>query len=361
MVVAAIALRLYFYTFSGNITGFFHIGSNLPLSPYLQGQDVLIHPTGGYDGQMFLSLALDPGLQHQGSIAALDNPPYRYHRILYPLLGYLLGFGQPQLIPYALVAINCLAIALIVFLIGLTLQQADQSASQSLFVLAVPGVWLTLALSTADLLSALCLVAAIYYYRTAKPTQTALMVALACLSREVMLLVWAAFLFTSAWEKRWQQVKSLCWAWMPLAVWIAYVASRQLDRPNMLEIKGFDAFLAGIWQKFLFLHQLGPTIGTIYEAFSFGLLLIVLMTTIFLVRDRWRDNRIIFTNVTLYGLLLTVSSMGILMFHQGYNRVFIGVYFLLLLTVGSTRPAAKIIVMTLSSLVSAKYLIDLLI
>jgi hypothetical protein len=60
----------------------------------------------GYDGQMFLSLGLDPGLRHEGTIAALDLPLYRYRRILYPLLGYLLGLGNPALIPYSMVAIN---------------------------------------------------------------------------------------------------------------------------------------------------------------------------------------------------------------------------------------------------------------
>ena len=37
----------------------------------------------GYDGQQFLTIALDPALKNIESISALDNPRYRYRRIMY--------------------------------------------------------------------------------------------------------------------------------------------------------------------------------------------------------------------------------------------------------------------------------------
>lgn len=363
LVVIAIALRLYFYTFAGNITGFFHIGNILPLSPYLQGQEVLINSSGGYDGQMFLSLALDPFLQADGTILTLDNPSYRYRRILYPLMGYVLGLGNPHFIPYALVAINCFSIILIVLMIGLTLRsyQSSNSVYQSLFVLVVPGVWIILSLSTADLLNNLFLVTAIYFYRSSRPIYTAILLAAACLTRETTLLIWLAFIATSLYEQKWQQLKHLLWAWIPLGAWSLYVGQRLPPQPTDLKIEGFDFFLGGVIKKFLFALKIGPIIGNLFEISAFILLISVLLTTLFLVYKQPKKNQIILGNALVYGLLFSVSSMGILMFQQGYNRIFIGAYFLLFLTLAPRFAYLKIAIAAFASVVTAKYLMDLLV
>ncbi|WLT36996.1 hypothetical protein NON20_13125 [Synechocystis sp. B12] len=73
----AIAVAGYFYwaKFDGQITGFFRIGSVLPLSPLLNPAETLIYQGElGYDGQQFLTIALDPGLQNDDSIAPLIIP-----------------------------------------------------------------------------------------------------------------------------------------------------------------------------------------------------------------------------------------------------------------------------------------------
>jgi len=61
----------------------------------------------GYDGEFYYFIALDP-LHARVSI---DDPPYRYTRILYPLVSRLLALGQPHLIPYTLILVNWLALA----------------------------------------------------------------------------------------------------------------------------------------------------------------------------------------------------------------------------------------------------------
>ena len=112
MVAIAVGSYLLWGKFDGNITGFFRIGSELPLSPFLESSKTLMFQGElGYDGQQFLSIALDPGLSNPDTIAALDHPAYRYRRIVYPLLGYCLGWGNPGWIPWALVAVNIVAIA----------------------------------------------------------------------------------------------------------------------------------------------------------------------------------------------------------------------------------------------------------
>lgn len=61
--------------------------------------------TGGYDGQFVYFIALDPAAARY----YLDIPPYRYTRILYPLAARALALGRPEMVPYALVFVNLLA------------------------------------------------------------------------------------------------------------------------------------------------------------------------------------------------------------------------------------------------------------
>lgn len=60
----------------------------------------------GYDGQFVYYIALDP----INARRYMDWPAYRYTRILYPALARAVTLGRAALIPYALVAINWLAI-----------------------------------------------------------------------------------------------------------------------------------------------------------------------------------------------------------------------------------------------------------
>jgi hypothetical protein len=66
-------------------------------------------PSGtlGYDGQFAYFIALHPAPEE--AAPHLDVPAYRYQRILYPLLAWAAGFGNPDLIPWALLAINLAA------------------------------------------------------------------------------------------------------------------------------------------------------------------------------------------------------------------------------------------------------------
>lgn len=61
----------------------------------------------GYDGQFSYYLATDP----LHARVHMDNPAYRYTRILYPLVARLFALGQVRLVPYSLILVNVLAVA----------------------------------------------------------------------------------------------------------------------------------------------------------------------------------------------------------------------------------------------------------
>ncbi|RMF77789.1 MAG: hypothetical protein D6737_16655 [Chloroflexi bacterium] len=61
--------------------------------------------TKGYDGQFVYYIARDGA----AAVPLIDGPSLRYQRILYPILGHVVSFGQAAIVPWALIAINVIA------------------------------------------------------------------------------------------------------------------------------------------------------------------------------------------------------------------------------------------------------------
>ncbi|MDQ3928302.1 MAG: hypothetical protein M3328_04040, partial [Chloroflexota bacterium] len=60
----------------------------------------------GYDGQFAYFIALDP----PGARYYLDQPVYRYTRILYPVLARVAALGRTEWVPFTLVLMNILSV-----------------------------------------------------------------------------------------------------------------------------------------------------------------------------------------------------------------------------------------------------------
>ncbi len=354
--VIAVTLYFYFFKFDSNITGFFRIGSVLPLSPYLNPEQILIYKEEiGYDGQQFLSIAFDPFLQNPETLNALDHPAYRYRRILYPLLSYCLSLGNSYLIPYVMVAINAISIILIVWVVSLYFQAHPSLTWQPLLTLCIPGVWIVLSLGTADLVSSLLLITALVCYRYDKPKWTAIAIALACLTRETLLLMWLALLLTSIRQQKSQQIKHLLWAWLPAFFWLLSI--KLLNLPGSGGIKAnFGYPFVGIFQKFFAILMNGFQGNNLFEAYLF-LLLITIFITIYVLSDRYRkDHRYLQFFIIFYSVMFIFTSMTILGYYLDYSRVFMDVYFLILLSFNRALIPWKMILLSLSGVGSLAFL-----
>ncbi|MBE9176288.1 hypothetical protein IQ225_14980 [Synechocystis salina LEGE 06155] len=360
----AIAVASYFYwvKFDGQITGFFRIGSVLPLSPLLNPAEILIYQGElGYDGQQFLTIALDPGLQNDGSMAALDHPSYRYRRILYPLLGYLLGWGNPALIPWALVLINILAIAVCTGLTAIYLQHGKYMGTQALAVLAIPGVWMVLFLSTADLLASVFSLGAVVCQAIFPPHQNKkwwlvpFLLAWGLLTRETTLIIWLAIALALVQKRQWRSMGVLLLSLLPLTLWLGYIRWRQL--PGGSGTGNFGWPLVGIGEKVQNLIQTGLTANNIYEAFLWFLLLFTLALLVWLTRPQHRDNVTLTYGGWLYGGLLLVASFYILNYYLNYSRVFLDVFLLTILAMASTSRLIRWLYLAIAGLGSVTFLL----
>jgi len=359
-LVGLVLVRLYAYTYEGNITGFFHIGANRPISPYLLNQALVRRPSDGYDGQFFLNLALDPLLRHPDTVQALDHPQYRYRRIFYPLLGHVLGLGQPVLIPFVLVGLNAVAAILLTGLVGRELRAQDLSPWRSLLIFLVPGLWITIILSTADLLSTLFAVYAFMGYRQQRNCQVGLAIALACLTRETMLVEWLALTLSSIGDRRQRQFWVLLIALIPVLGWHLYGLYR-LPK-STLEVSGiFTLPLMGLWEKVTTVLDRGWLIGNVFDGLAFLGLLLSLVATLGLVSDRDPANRPILICTWFYALLVSCSRLAILEHSEAYSRVFMMVYLLTFLSRSPHSVLQNCLVLIPTSLVCAKMALDLLV
>ena len=356
IAVISVIIYFYYFKFSGNITGFFRIGSVLPLSPFLiPDQTLIFQDELGYDGQQFLSLALDPFLQDLDTLASLDHPAYRYRRILYPLLSYLLGFGNAQIIPYVMVAINAIAILLIIWVTGLYFKSYSANVNQALFVLAIPGVWIVLSLSTSDLLAGLFFVSAFYFYQNNKPIYMSLMVSLGCLNRETLLLLWMALILSAMWQKKYRYFKFLGIAIIPPLAWNIYVILLGLN--GAPGTGNFGTLIFGIVQKFLSLFTEKFSPKTIFEAYLFILLILAFALVFWLSFPRRSANRPLLVCGLIYLGMFSVTSLLILKYYLDYSRVFLDVYLLALLSIDFRSSPRKTIFFSASSLASIAFLV----
>jgi hypothetical protein len=142
---------------------------------------------GGYDGQYSYYIALDP--LRAGPY--LDVAPYRYTRILYPMLARILALGQANAIPYAMLGINFAALVLGTLAVASWLRRKGLSVWFSLIFGLYPGLLLGV---KNDLTEPLCyaLVAlGVYLFDFGgrlRLTWSALAFALALLTRETSIV-----------------------------------------------------------------------------------------------------------------------------------------------------------------------------
>jgi hypothetical protein len=124
-----------------------------PRYPYARTND-------GYDGQFAYYIAVDPA----SARFHVDQVNYRYTRIVYPMLARLLAFGQVDLIPYALILINWLALAGGTMALSLWLRRNGSSPWLSLIYGLSPGLFICLHMDLVEPLAFGMVALAMYFY-----------------------------------------------------------------------------------------------------------------------------------------------------------------------------------------------------
>jgi hypothetical protein len=151
-----------------------------------------VQHTYGYDGQFFYRLALNPLNLHRTAYGISVDRPYRYMRIGYPALTWLVSLGQHSLVPVMLVAVNVAAVGALGYLGALFARADGRHALAGLMLPAYFGLITSLSRDTAEPLAAACLVAGLLAVRARRPVLAAALLAFGALTRETVMVAVAA-------------------------------------------------------------------------------------------------------------------------------------------------------------------------
>lgn len=185
--------------------------------------------SGGYDGQFYAQIALDPLLHGPGLEEIIDAPAYRARRILVPASAAVLGLGRPGLTLQAYALLNVLCWLMLGWLLYRQRDPADRLAfarwAGCMFSL---GVLDSVRQSLVDLPALLLLVLAANAYTHARPRQSTLWLALAALAKETSLLGALALQCDPSLRPfPWRRASLMLIATvLPLALWSLYVRHR---------------------------------------------------------------------------------------------------------------------------------------
>ncbi|MGD0602013.1 MAG: hypothetical protein ABSA53_00250 [Streptosporangiaceae bacterium] len=156
---------------------------------------LLLVPSAGYDGQFYYRLALDPANWNATAFGITMDQSYRYTRIGYPALAWLLSLGQHQFVPVVLVVINLLAVAAIAVLGGMFARESGRHALWGLAFAAYFGLVISVGRDTAEPLAEACMLGGLLAYRRrgrAAYVLATVLFTVGAITRETILLAPAA-------------------------------------------------------------------------------------------------------------------------------------------------------------------------
>jgi hypothetical protein len=245
MIALAVALAgvwpLYRSLANHSITAIIGAGVVGPSTPLIAAEvpDLVVTTNAGHDGQQFYAVARHP-LDPPASAPFLANPVYRYRRIVFPALGWVMAPGGGTRLIVALLVLGLAGVGL-----GAVSLSFLPGAPKWLPLTAglTPGVVAAIGLSLADSLALGFTLAAFAASARRRPPLVLAALVLGVLTRETVLLAAIALALTPGLSSRWR---------------IAYVA--------------VPAMLLGTWMLWVS-HVLGiPVNDGASDQFSFPLL-----------------------------------------------------------------------------------------
>lgn len=351
---------MLFVGFKGNITGFFCIGSTFNKSPLLEQKNIIIIPGNGYDGQQFLTLALDPLLLNPQTKNALDDPYYRSKRIMYPLLGYIFGAGSPRVIPYSLVIINFFGLIFLIFIASLWLKQNSKPERWALIILSIPSVWVVLIRSTSELLCAAFILAALYYcYMKKKYFITIVFLTLAIFTKETAILALIVILFSTIVKKNYRFIIYLSIPVFLYILWNSYLYFiLQRGHPSYLFLRHFSIPLEGIiWKYLSFLNANKYDVSLLFDMGGFFFLFSVVIIGMITAIKNFRIYPELSTLFTLQVLLFIMYTTAILDDFYSYTRICMEIYLFCFLMLSWSNRIIKKFIPIISIIISIGFII----
>ncbi|MFN8526695.1 MAG: hypothetical protein U0821_26625 [Chloroflexota bacterium] len=197
------------------------IGDRVDTGRLVPNQNCVEQDSVGYDGQFYFFIALDPTLLTYDPTLAMDSVAYRYGRILYPLLAWLLAGGQEWLVPWSLLIVNVLAVLCCTAGAMGILQHFGASRWLSVAVALSPPLLIGTLADLAEPVSLACTIWGLLWFCRRQHIRATLVLSLSVFAREVGVVVPLVFSLAFLVARDWRRCLLYAVPGVVLAAWNA--------------------------------------------------------------------------------------------------------------------------------------------
>jgi hypothetical protein len=314
---------------------------------------VVFRGSTGYDGQLYYKIAGDLLAQH----THLDS--YRYQRIVYPALAYLLAFGNIKLIPWSLILINYFAIILGVYFLLLILKNHGANLYLALLWAFNVGYLICIIRDLAEPLLFLFVILAFYFLEKRKFLASSLFLVLAIFTKETILAVILPVLAYFFFKK---QFKAALIYFLPIifySIWQVGLFIRFRSWAFLTTEKSFD------WPFFGLVSYVVAVINSI-QGGNFPLKLTILPVIIFifiityLVFRNGSELNICFFIISFHLIFFLSAAEKMYLEVEAFGRYFSVLYLLYILYLAEKKEKYYGLLLALSILMLFGYLLLIL-
>ncbi len=227
---------------AGRITLFIMSGSVRYSHPAQMVPKISHVPSLGYDGQFYYRFALDPFNWSPTAYGITIDHNYRYTRIGYSLVAWILsGFGHATALPAVLVIVNLVCVAVMGYLGAKFARESGRHALCGLLFVAYFGLAISVGRDTSEPLADACMLGGLLAYRHSKYVLAALLVCYAVFTNEPVLVLSVAIAVLRLWQFWRKQARP----GKPDLIWVApgllYLA---LELAEKVAVKGASGGVA---------------------------------------------------------------------------------------------------------------------
>jgi len=279
----------------------------------------------GYDGLFYYRFALDPFTSKQKDFGiTIDTPSYRHQRVLYPLLSWLLSFGNAHAVPAAMIAVNFIGLCLIGYLGGQYARKLDQHAMWGLQIALYPGFLLSLSRNLTEIVAISLVLLGLFFLHKEKGTAAAISLCLAILARETSLLIAAGAMavlgFESLRRRKPQSVPWLCIV-APIATYMIWQLVLYLHWGHIPVLGGTPNIgLPFQGMAYFFAKNFPPLDALQHRYFREFVFLALFTAAVFFSLRSSRAPDLVKASFVLYFLLITVLQKDFWREDFGYFR-----------------------------------------
>ncbi len=183
------------------VSGFVHAAPPFADRASVRNTLEVLPADDAFDGMFYYRMAVSP-FSDAARVAGIvfDTPALRSARMGYPLLGFVGSVGDPDLVPYALIVVNLLAMFALGWVGGSLAVDSGRTAMWGLLLPLFPGFVYTLGFDLTELVTALALAGAVLALRRRQTVVAAVLATYAVLTRETAAVLAIALVIVWIWQ-----------------------------------------------------------------------------------------------------------------------------------------------------------------